>query len=81
MNKESGLAKKGIHDCKKNVEKRWKQGEMLQRRNAETLSRQARIMLGKLKLNCSRDWQETWQQELLLLHDKNKQGKCGLAAD
>lgn len=29
MNKESDLAKKGIHDCRKNVQKRWRQGEML----------------------------------------------------
>lgn len=75
------MAKKGIHACKKNVQKRWKRGEILQRRNAETLSRQARMMVGKLKLSYSRDWQETWQQDLLLLHDKNKKGKCGLAAD
>ena len=81
MNKESGLAKKGIDNCKKHVQKRWKQGEMLQSRNTETLSRQARMILGELKLNYSRDWQETWQQVLLLLRDKNKQGKRGLTAD
>lgn len=38
-------------------------------------------MLGKPKQNCSRDRQETQQQELLLLYDKNKQGKCGFATD
>jgi len=54
---------------------------MLQRRNAETLPRQARMMLGKLKLSYSRNWQATWQQELLLPDDKNKKGKCRLAAD
>lgn len=81
MNKESGLSKKRIQGCKKNIKKRWKQGEMLQRRNAETLSRQERMILGKTKLNYSRDWQGTWQRELLPLGDKNKPGKCGFAAD
>lgn len=33
MNKEFGLAKKGIHDCRMNVQKRWKQGEMLPKNN------------------------------------------------
>lgn len=58
MNKEIGFTKKGIHDCKKNVQKRWKQGEMLQRRNGKTLSSK-QSLLGKLKLNCIKDWQET----------------------
>lgn len=80
MNKEIGFTKKGIHDCKKNVQKRWKQGEMLQRRNGKTLSSK-QSLLGKLKLNCIKDWQETWAPERLLLPDQNKQGKCGLLAD
>lgn len=53
---------------------------MLQRRNTETLRRQARMMLGKLKLGCHRDWRESRLQELPLLHGKNKQGKYRFAA-
>lgn len=93
MNKESGLAKREfmivnnktntppLPKSPTNVQKRWKQGEMLQRRNTETLSRQARMMLGMPKLDCHRGWRETRPQELPLLHGKNKQGKYRFAAD